>query len=133
MAELGPHFAVPIFAELGPNSAQSIPNLVEVGRLHRGKSARLGGLGPHPSPPQRSGRRKDFDIPSDVGDIEKELADLKRRRHEASLDCELRDYVTLAAVRKKEQDWWGTSGANSVAYKEVAAGGGGWSRFRRWA
>lgn len=58
-----------------------------------------------------------------LGDVEKELDDLKKHRHEVSLDLELKDYVTLAAVRKKEKDWWGQDGLNTALYREAVAEG----------
>ncbi|CAE8727793.1 unnamed protein product [Polarella glacialis] len=53
-------------------------------------------------------------------DIDRELGDLKKRRHNLSLDLELRDYVTLASVKKKmDADWWGQGGRSAAAYRQL--------------
>ncbi|CAE8720081.1 unnamed protein product, partial [Polarella glacialis] len=52
-------------------------------------------------------------------DIDRELGDLKKRRHNLSLDLELRDYVTLASVKKMDADWWGQGGRSAAAYRQL--------------
>jgi len=56
-------------------------------------------------------------------DIESELQAIKSRHHEEGLDVQLRDYVTLASVRKREADWWGRGGASAAAYKDALEAG----------
>eukprot|EP00930_Biecheleria_cincta_P014790 TRINITY_DN12577_c1_g1_i1.p1 TRINITY_DN12577_c1_g1~~TRINITY_DN12577_c1_g1_i1.p1 ORF type:complete len:2024 (+),score=331.07 TRINITY_DN12577_c1_g1_i1:173-6244(+) len=51
-------------------------------------------------------------------DIERELGELKMRRHNLSLDMEFRDYVTLASVRHMQEDWWGQGGRTAAAYRQ---------------
>eukprot|EP00931_Biecheleriopsis_adriatica_P086537 TRINITY_DN61186_c0_g1_i1.p1 TRINITY_DN61186_c0_g1~~TRINITY_DN61186_c0_g1_i1.p1 ORF type:complete len:1969 (-),score=373.64 TRINITY_DN61186_c0_g1_i1:48-5954(-) len=51
--------------------------------------------------------------------IDKELRQLKVRRHDLSLDLELRDYVTLYSVRRMDADWWGEGGRQAAAYSQL--------------
>lgn len=51
------------------------------------------------------------------GDAERELAEVKERHHVMGLNMELRDYLTLSSVRKKEDDWWGAMAQDQLYWE----------------